>query len=51
MVNLEKKFTSLLNAVYGNQVETSLSSCGHTCTDFAIRSRRKGKTEKFVQVR
>ena len=21
---------------YGNQVETSLSSCGHTCTDIGI---------------
>ena len=36
---------------YGNQVETSLSSCGHTCADFAIGSRRKGRTEKFVKVR
>ena len=30
---------------YGNQVDTSLSSCDHTCTDFAT-GRRKGRTEK-----
>ena len=36
---------------YGNQVETALSSYGHTCTEFAIESRRKGRTEKFVKVR
>ena len=35
----------------GNQVESSLSSCGHTCTDFGIGSRRKERTEKFVKVR
>ena len=26
---------------YGNQVEISLSSCGHTCTDFAIGNRKE----------
>ena len=31
---------------YGNQVQTSLSSCFHTCW----RSERKGKTEKDVKV-
>ena len=36
--------------IYGNQVETSLSSCGHTCTEFAIGIRRKGRTEKFAKV-
>ena len=35
----------------GNQFETSLSSYGHKCTDFATGSRRKGTTEKFVKVR
>ena len=35
---------------YGNQVETSLSSCGHTCTDLGIGSERKGRTEKLVKV-
>ena len=34
-----------------NHVETSLSSCGHSFTGFAIGSRRKGKTEKFAKVR
>ena len=34
----------------GNQVETSFSSCGHTCTDLVIGSGRKGRTEKFVKV-
>ena len=34
----------------GNQVETSFSSCGHTCTDLVIESGRKGRTEKFVKV-
>ena len=33
-------------SIYRNQVEPSLSSC-----DFAIGSRRKGKTEKFAKVR
>ena len=36
---------------YGNQVENSFSSCGHTCTDFAIGNRRKGRTEKFAKER
>ena len=35
---------------YGNQVETSLSSCGHTYTDIGIGSERKGRTEKLVKV-
>ena len=35
---------------YGNQMETSLSSCGHTCTDLGIGSERKGRTEKLVKV-
>ena len=35
---------------YGNQVETSLSSCGHTYTDLGIGSERKGSTEKLVKV-
>ena len=35
---------------YGNQVESSLSSCGHTYTDLGIGNRRKGRTEKFVKV-
>ena len=35
---------------YGNQVETSLSSCGHICTDIGIGSGRKGRTEKVVKV-
>ena len=35
---------------YGNQVETSLSSCVHTCTDLGSGSERKGRTEKLVKV-
>ena len=36
---------------YGNnQVETSLSSCSHTCTDLGIGSGRKRRSEKFVKV-
>ena len=31
------------------QVETSLSSCGHTCTDLGSGSGRIGKTEKLVK--
>ena len=34
---------------HGNQLKTSLSSCSHTCADFAIGSRRKGRTEKLVK--
>ena len=36
---------------FGNQVETSLSSCDHTCTDLkvSIGSERKGRTEKLVK--
>ena len=29
---------------YGNQIETSLSSCGQTCTELGIGSDRKGRT-------
>ena len=37
MVNRVKKFTSPFNPVsHGNQVETSLSSCSHTCTHLRI---------------
>ena len=35
---------------YGNQVETSLSSCGHTCTDLSTGSERKERTQKLVKV-
>ena len=35
---------------YGYQVETSLSSCGHTYTDLGTGSGRKGRTEKLVKV-
>ena len=35
---------------YGNQVETSFSSCGHTYTGLGIGSERKGRTEKLVKV-
>ena len=35
----------------GNQVEISLSSCGHIYTDLGIESDRKGRTEKLVKVR
>ena len=35
---------------YGNQVESTLSNCGHTCNDLGIGSGRKGRTEKFVKV-
>ena len=31
-------------------LSTSLSSCGHTCTDLDIGSERKGRTEKLVKV-
>ena len=34
---------------YRNQVETSLSSCGITCTDFGIGNEIKGRTEKLVK--
>ena len=34
---------------YGNQVETSLWSCGHTCTNLGIASERKGRTEKLLK--
>ena len=36
--------------IYGNYVKTSLPSWGHTCTDFAIGSRRIGRPEKFAKV-
>ena len=32
-----------------NQVKTSLSSCGHICTNFSIGSRRKGRTENLLK--
>ena len=32
---------------YENQVETSLSICGHTCTHSGIGGRRKEKTERL----
>ena len=35
---------------YGNHMETSLSSCGHTYTDLGFGSERKGRTEKLVKV-
>ena len=36
---------------YGDQVEISLSSCGHTCTELEfVGNGRKGRTEKFVKV-
>ena len=35
---------------YGNQVESSLSSCGQTYTDLGIGSERKVRTEKLVKV-
>ena len=35
---------------YENQVESSLLSCGYTCTDLGIGSGRKGRTEKFFKV-
>ena len=48
MVNKEKEFTSPLNPVqlcsHGNQVETSMSSCGHTCAEVGSGS-EKGKTK------
>ena len=34
---------------YGNQLETSLSSFGHTCTDLGIGSERKGRIEKLIK--
>ena len=34
---------------YENQVETSLSSCDHTCTDLGTGTERKGRTEKLVK--
>ena len=33
-----------------SQVETSLSSCGHTWTDLGTGTGRKAKTEKFDKV-
>ena len=35
---------------YGNQAETSLSSCGHTYTDLGIGNEKKERTEKLVKV-
>ena len=34
---------------YGNLVETSLSSCGHTCTHLGVGSGRNGRTEKKIK--
>ena len=31
-------------------METTVSSCGYTCTDLGIGSERKGKTKKHVKV-
>ena len=42
--------TSSMLCSYGNQEETSLSNCGHTCSDLGIVSERKGRTKKFVKV-
>ena len=30
-------------------METSLSSCDHTCTDLGTGTERKGRTEKLVK--
>ena len=55
MVNQGEEFTarSILRS-YGNQVETSLSSCRRACTHLGIliagEVQKKGKTEKFVHV-
>ena len=35
---------------YGNQVETSLSSCGQTWINLGIGIERKGRTEKIGKV-
>ena len=35
---------------YGNQEETSLSNCGHTCSDLGIGSGRKVRNKKVVKV-
>ena len=48
MVNQEKQASSIL-CNYGSQVETSLLSCDHTCTNLGLGSGRKGRTEKFVK--
>ena len=48
MVNQEKQASSILCS-YGSQMETSLLSCDHTCTDLGLGSGRKGRTEKFVK--
>ena len=40
----------LIRCCYGNQKETLLSSCGHTCIDLGIGRERKGGTQKLVQV-
>ena len=34
---------------YGNQEETSLSSCGHTCTNLGIGIERKGITKNLLK--
>ena len=35
---------------YENQGETSLSSCGHTCTSLGIGSERTRRIKKLVEV-
>ena len=35
--------------ICANQAETSLSCCGHTCTELGIGSVKKGRTKKFVK--
>ena len=51
MVNRRRNSqTSSMLCSHENQVETSLSSLGHTCTDLSTGRGRKGKTEKFVNV-
>ena len=48
MVNQEKQASSILCS-YGSQVETSLLSCDHTCTNLGLGSGRKGRTEKLLK--
>ena len=50
MVNRVKEFTSPVSPVsYGNQVETSLSSCRHTCTHLGILI--AGEVEKMEKLK
>ena len=40
----------MIRCSYGNPVENSLSTCGHTYTDLGIGSERKEKqTEKLLK--